>query len=177
MRCPACGFENMPGLTKCGVCASDLAGKMSPRDVTPPRARDRSLRSRLDWEARRTGLSRLPLPAPSAIKRSALVVASLLPGVGMWLSPRARRWAPHHNIALALLTAWALRMAEQPLRNALLAAAFGLWAWSAAEGFDVLFPPNTKADLPLRRIGLVLIAASALGIICVLGRLAYRSVL
>jgi hypothetical protein len=72
------------------------------------------------------------------------------------------------------LTASAVWMAEPPLANALLVTAFGLWAWSAAEGFDVLFPPNTNADLPLRRMGLLLVAAAVLGIACVLGRLAVR---
>ncbi len=48
MQCPSCGFQNMPGVKQCVVCSASLAGEASAEDVTPPRARDRSLRQRLN---------------------------------------------------------------------------------------------------------------------------------
>lgn len=162
MRCPSCGFENTPGLTTCGVCASPLDGKASPRDVSPPRAKDRRLRATLEWEAQRTGISRLPLPPASSVRRAALVACALVPGVGMWVSSRGGRVAwLHHAASLALLTA-GIALIRSPLSDVLFLGVFGLWVWSVTEGLDVLFPPNTNADLPLRRFGLALIAAAVL---------------
>ena len=45
MRCPQCGFHNLPQLTQCGRCASALGGGVVTLDeVTPPRASKRRTR-------------------------------------------------------------------------------------------------------------------------------------
>jgi hypothetical protein len=34
MRCPTCGFENLPGSDVCDNCGSDLAGHDTPQRAT-----------------------------------------------------------------------------------------------------------------------------------------------
>jgi len=42
MRCPQCGFHNLPNLTQCGRCGSALGGgNVALAEVTPPRANKR----------------------------------------------------------------------------------------------------------------------------------------
>src|SRR5579883_655376 len=55
MRCPKCGYFNLPGADQCGQCGQSLTAAASPAPVSfeeiyPPRARNRSLRER--WESR-----------------------------------------------------------------------------------------------------------------------------
>ena len=44
MRCPRCGFHNMPGLLACGHCAGDLQERTAGVSVYPPRASGRRRR-------------------------------------------------------------------------------------------------------------------------------------
>jgi len=65
MRCRQCGFENMPGLERCGRCSSILVVR-EPVAVTPPRARGARWLRRMGYRARavlhRAGLGDRALP-------------------------------------------------------------------------------------------------------------------
>ncbi len=113
----------MPGVKQCVVCSASLAGEASAEDVTPPRARDRSLRQR-PYE--NTGAGRFVLWLRRDLSRSRLwlalqthwirpvctpswwhVLLCIIPGVGPLLAYGALRLGLAHFLlaACALLVA------------------------------------------------------------------------
>lgn len=50
MKCPSCGYFNVPNATTCGLCRRSLTdeAEISAEDIMPPRARNRSARQKLE---------------------------------------------------------------------------------------------------------------------------------
>jgi len=107
MQCPSCGFQNMPGIDRCALCSTSLAGRKESESVVPPRAKDRTIEQRLRWSVSRIpGCSRMirrfeeafphrseeapaaTCPAPSApfprlpMRSVGLVLLAVIPGFG-----------------------------------------------------------------------------------------------
>ena len=102
MECPSCGFNNIPGTTRCARCKAQLAtaDAGAPEELAPPRAgRLRALRPL--WYGINRLVDRLPRRVPQRLARlfvgSALpgdavgaMVLSALPGLGHLVSGRRR---------------------------------------------------------------------------------------
>jgi hypothetical protein len=112
MQCPACEFENLPGLQQCARCGSVLA--LAGVDVQPFRAADRGARIRY-WRHRIPRI-RINIPAifdklitnslyslrsfdeTSLLRRAGAVLLSIIPGMGLVLLGRRRRGRAYLSI-------------------------------------------------------------------------------
>src|SRR4051812_28571842 len=111
MKCPRCGYHNLPGAAACGQCGGTRAGAAAParvEDVYPPRARDRTLALEI-----RERLPRLTRPAATYqdgsrsgawgdVKQWLIVSAAVMPGWGQWLQGRRREAGRLFGLALLL---------------------------------------------------------------------------
>ena len=167
MRCPRCGFQNMPGRTSCFRCSSLLDTGTLEIDVHPPRAsrRRKSFRSAVRW----LGL-RLPFRLLSQGRRliaewvsdrgedaAAIcdVILSALPGLAHIVHRRFQtiRW---YCLAWVILVAVALFFYGSFLHFALLGVCVGLHAWIAADAAALFKCVTTTAN---RVLALLLIVA------------------
>jgi len=98
VKCPGCGFENMPGLNRCVVCDREIGVSAPGKRLYPLRARDRSIwdrfrfRARRDWSrislyaGRSTPLKKMPSPLsenpPMRAREFGLALLSVIPGLG-----------------------------------------------------------------------------------------------
>jgi len=93
MQCPSCGFENAPGLERCGICSTPLTAKREPTAVYPPRARERSISQKILWTLQndphwvtiRRTLDRIPIKRERVVgglRNAGRLLASVVPGFG-----------------------------------------------------------------------------------------------
>jgi len=108
MKCPNCGYFNMPGATTCGQCRRELASKPASGPVPldeyyPPRASNRSVRENIeanspqvrlarrfvekDWDTTRADLKRVR-EVRVTVRAWMLSLLSLVPGLGQCLQHR-----------------------------------------------------------------------------------------
>lgn len=120
MECSQCGFDNLPIARVCGSCGAALTGRqVTPStlqwsEVTPPRARDRPRRHRVEF---RTRIQSRSLQVAddvrnrfSAIRKAwqvngavATLGSAVLPGVGLMLLGHARQGLYFVVVAAVLL--------------------------------------------------------------------------
>ena len=162
MQCRQCGFENMPGLERCGRCSSVLTVRGSVV-VSPPRAKGPRWLRRTGYRAR--ALLRLDLlqrsPAPAAVPARAPKSAparppqpplwpglvSLVPGLGHLLThrlPRVKWWWIGWCGCLLL----GLFLYGGSLGGLLLGTAMGLHAWIICDAAQV----DRRMDSALARV-------------------------
>jgi hypothetical protein len=169
MKCPNCGFRNLPGAKICGACGADLT--VQSGNVTepfyPPRAwgrqfrrfHERAARSRSGWQAPSTQ-DRPDLSPTSTLlqqaeqrrtRRLILLTAlksltGLIPGLGLILEKRARTG---RNLMLAFLfcTAVVLLCWRNFLSNLALLAIAALLIYSVGATFFAAWQRNNLPTL------------------------------
>lgn len=164
MRCPNCGFENMPGLDACGLCRGKLAAPAEPVSVYPPRARERTARDRMAWTVERV---HGPRPSPDreaatsganvrgVLRAAALATAAVVPGVGYRLAGD-RATARLHAAAAVAAAAMGAALFRTRVADLALAIVAGLSIASVVRAVDTLYPPAARETLEMRRRGLAL---------------------
>ncbi|AQQ71713.1 hypothetical protein SMSP2_02090 [Limihaloglobus sulfuriphilus] len=99
MKCPGCGFENMPGYSKCFRCGAILSGDQERIDVNPPRmprwkrpvrAFRRYLRKKVPGGSIEIQ-NRLPAWLDPSVADTGWFFLSVIPGLGHFIFGRLRQ--------------------------------------------------------------------------------------
>src|SRR5438046_1308121 len=175
MKCPRCGYHNLPGAEGCGQCGSQPAASavaasngaaVAAEEFYPPRARERRMADevaeRLRGPARRARALAAALPAVSTESYWLPSLLGIIPGLVQWRDDR-RRLAVILAASCVLALALGVLCIRWPASNALLALAGGILWYSAWDAARCRFPPaETERARPLRDFRLALLSASIL---------------
>lgn len=180
MRCPSCGFENMPGRESCCVCSAALSSGAGTQSVLPPRAKDRSRWERLTWpltnsptwagirlrvgstQVRRPTI-RWPTIVPGfSLREAGLALLSVIPGLGHIYVCRIPRMGRLLLLGTLAALAAAVLLYRTPLADALVYGIIVLSMFSVWATVDRLWLQRTETlQRSRQRLGIALMVVAA----------------
>jgi signal peptidase I len=181
VKCPHCGYFNLPGVEPCGQCGGSRTAAPASAgaaeqphaiiDFYPPRARDRTLAMRVGERLRRPVRQTQALSVALApvgggmppVRPWLLAWASVLPGLGQCLDGRWRIGAVLFAVLVALL-AGVVAFIHQPASDVLLGLTLCLMWYSVWDAARHSFPPSV-ADEAARLLRLVRLGILSAGIV------------
>lgn len=180
MKCPRCGYFNVPGATVCGKCKASLENETktpSYADIYPPRKRNRTLQDSL---AERTakisgrfsaarGLASPSSSRDDALRAFCIALMAVIPGLGHFALKRRRAGGLLFLMGIVFFAA-AVGIKSQPVLLNLLIATIVLSV--ALCSFELEFRSEYRSELPraahVFRAVMLTILALAVGVLAII---------